>query len=168
LNQHRTANNESLSQEVSTMNHEPYFKESTSARRVTRSSLKGNASDDHPTENQAGHKRISPCPMATPKTVYIGCGQIRHIGNETNSIAVEMSMGKRFMITLKGKLSPDVRIESRGRPSSILDFNIGDNVTIHWRNTKDGILFLALLPGHAAELLDIAYFRGSHRTVVRN
>jgi hypothetical protein len=135
----------------------------TSQHKFSRLSLEGKVFSEHPTDHKACRKRASFCPMASPNTVHVGRGQIRHIGSDTDSIAVELSMGKRFQITLKGKLSSDVQFDTNGRLSSILDFKIGDSVTIHWRNTKDGAIILALISGYPAQIIDFADVRSSKR-----
>ncbi len=134
----------------------------TRHNKFARFSLEGKVCYDHPTGNQVSPKKASLCPMASPNTVHVGRGQILKICSDTNSIAVELSMGKRFLITLKGKLSSDVRFDANGRLSSILDFNIGDSVTIHWRNTQDGAIILALISGHSARIIDFAHIRASN------
>ena len=134
----------------------------TRHNKFARFSLEGKVCYDHTTGNQVCPQRASLCPMASPNAVHVGRGQILQISSDTNSIAVELSMGKRFLITLKGKLSSDVRFDANGRLSSILDFNIGDSVTIHWRNTQDGAIILALIPGHSARIIDFAQIRASN------
>lgn len=136
-----------------------YNNDITGHNNFPRFSIEGKVCYDRPTGNQVCHKRASLCPMASQNTVHVGRGQILQISSDTNSIAVELSMGKRFLLTLKGKLSSDVRFDANGRLSSILDFNIGDSVTIHWRNTQDGAIILALIPGHSARIIDFAHIR---------
>ena len=106
------------------------------------------------------HQRSLYCPMASSNTVYISSGQILRIGNATKRIDVELSMGKRFIITIKGELSPDVRFGSTGRQSSIDDFKVGDSVTVHWRNTKKGVIILALIPGPTERIIEFSLMRG--------
>jgi len=122
---------------------------------------KTRAPGDPPTDNPAGPKRASFCPMASSDAVQHGCGRIIHIDSDTKSMTVELSLNKKFMINLKGKLSPDVRFDSNGRLSSILDFNIGDTVTIDWRNTQDGATILALIPDRSAQIIDFRPFGGN-------
>ena len=129
-------------------------------RNFARNPLEGKGCYDHPAEHQVCHKKFSSCPMASPNTTYVGCGQILQIDSDTNSMAVELSMGKRFLITLKGKLSPDVRFGANGRPSSILDFNIGDKVTIHWCNTKNGAMIMTLTPDQAEQNIELSFIGG--------
>ena len=123
---------------------------------------KTRAPGDPPTDNPAGPKRASFCPMASPDAVQHGCGQIAHIDSDTKSITVELSMSKKFMINLNGKLSPDVRFDSNGRLSSILDFNIGDIVTIDWRNTQDGATILALIRDRSEQIIYFTPFGGNY------
>ena len=126
---------------------------------AARSLRKESASGDHPTYKQPCPERASLCPMASPNAVQRGCGKIMNIDSDTKSITVELSMSKKFIINLNGKFSPDVRFDSNGRQSNILDFNIGDTVAIDWRNTQDGATILALIPDRSGEVGDFAHIR---------
>ena len=128
-----------------------------------RLSLVNKVSYDPPADKSPGQKRALLCPMASSDTVQHRCGQITHIDSDTGSIAVELSMSKKFLITLKGKLAPDVQFGSRGHLTSILDFKIGDVVTIHWRNTEEGATILAILPNQSAQIVDYSHIRSSSR-----
>jgi hypothetical protein len=133
----------------------------TKLQDAARSSRKESASSDCPTDKQPCPKRATFCPMASPNTVQHGYGKIVKIDSDTKSMTVELSMSNAFMINLKGILSPDVRFDFNGRLSNILDFNIGDTVTIDWRNTQDGATILALIPDRSEQIIYFTPFGGN-------
>jgi hypothetical protein len=71
------------------------------------------------------------------ENVYVMTGKIAAIDPEFETAVIEVPLGDKSF-TVGGPLVSEAKLKKGGRSAALLDFSIGEQVTVKWRSTAKG------------------------------
>ena len=75
--------------------------------------------------------------------VYKMTGDITALGPDHNTVVIEVPVGEK-LFTVAGPVSPEAVLKKHGRSVDLIDFQIGERVTVKWKATETGHLILSV------------------------